>query len=120
MWNVISRCEVPRLTLDDAPVWTRARRRGQRREAPVSFDLAVLAADPGADEAAVRAQRCHDYLDHVEGELDERIVAFHKQLLCGLSRPSAYDPEAPWMSMPLGTGIDHIYMNVKLVGGQRG
>ena len=47
-----------------------------KREVPVRFDLAVFAAEPGADEASVREliERCYANRHHVEGELDERIV----------------------------------------------
>jgi hypothetical protein len=51
--------------------------------ATVSFDLMVVAAVPGADEAAARAvvERCFRGASvHVEGELDERIVGFYEDL----------------------------------------
>jgi hypothetical protein len=80
----------------------------------VSFDLAVFAADPGADEAAVRRliERCYADRYHVEGDLDERIVGFYEELRLIYPDHPPYDSQAPWMSMPLDTGIDHVFMNL--------
>lgn len=80
----------------------------------MSFDLAVFAADPGADEASAREliERCYNYRDHVEGDLDERIVAFYEELRAIYPDHPPYDSHAPWMSMPLAAGIDHVFMNI--------
>jgi hypothetical protein len=81
----------------------------------VSFDLAVFAADPGADEASVRTliDRCRADRDHDEGELDERIVRFYETLRSIYPDHPPYDWDAcPWMSMPLDVGIDHVFMNL--------
>ena len=80
----------------------------------MSFDLAVFAADPGADEAAAREliERCYNYRNHVEGDLDERIVALYEELRATYPDHPPYDSHTPWMSMPLATGIDHVFMNI--------
>lgn len=75
----------------------------------MSFDLAVLAMDASADSAAAGAmyERCCSD-NHPEGELDERIVGFYETLRARFSDQAPYSPESPWMSMPLGLGIDHV------------
>jgi hypothetical protein len=79
----------------------------------MSFDLAVVAAEPGADEATARAviDRCYS-LPHVEGELDERVVGFYEELQAIYPDHPPYDPDAPWALMPLDTGVDHVFMNI--------
>ena len=76
----------------------------------VSFDLAVLAMDPSADaeQAQVMAGHCWRSAAHAEGELDERIAAFYEALV---TRFPPGSPDSPWMD-PLGTGIDHVIMNL--------
>jgi hypothetical protein len=76
----------------------------------VSFDLAVLAMDASADaeQARAMAARCFRSASHVQGELDERIVAFY-EALC--TRFPEDDPDSPWMAGP-DAGIDHVIMNL--------
>jgi hypothetical protein len=83
----------------------------------VSFDLAVLAVKPSADVSAAARQmfeRC-GAADHVEGELDERVVLFYEQLRAELpdNGPATEGPECPWMSMPLDVGNDHVIMHLR-------
>jgi hypothetical protein len=79
----------------------------------VSFDLVVLAADPDATDAEIRAmsQRCRR-LDHPEGELDGRIVSFYENLRARYPDFPPYEQDCPWMDMPLDVGIDHISMHL--------
>lgn len=79
----------------------------------VSFDLAVLAMDESADAASARAmfERCTSE-SHGEGELDERVVAFYEALRARFPDHPPYEEDSPWMSMPLGVGIDHVTMNL--------
>jgi hypothetical protein len=79
----------------------------------MSYDLTVLAADPGADDAQVRAMydRCTNWAQpHPEGDLDDRIVAFYEELRAHYPDHPPYHPESPWNSTPLGLGIDHVSM----------
>lgn len=48
----------------------------------MSFDLTILATalDASDDEIRVQALQCAAWLDHPEGDLDERIVAFYETL----------------------------------------
>ncbi|MFD7023431.1 hypothetical protein [Promicromonospora sukumoe] len=79
----------------------------------MSFDLTVLAATPDASDEDVRAQalRCRQ-LDHVEGDLDPRIVAFYEDLRAVFpdSGPASGSDDAPWASTPIDVGIDHVLM----------
>lgn len=79
----------------------------------VSFDLVVLAADPDATDAEIRAMvlRCES-LNHPDGELDERIVAFYENLRASYPDFPLYDQDSPWMMMPLDVGIDHVSMHL--------
>lgn len=80
----------------------------------VSFDLAVLAMDGPADAAAAQAMldRC-ETRPHVEGDVDERIAGFYERLVALFPDKGPIDDEtSPWMSMPLGIGIDHVIMNL--------
>lgn len=81
----------------------------------MSFDLVVLAADPDATDTEIRAmaQRCQG-LTHPEGEPDERVVAFYEHLRARYPDFPPYAQDSPWMSMPLGVGIDHVSMNLSL------
>lgn len=76
----------------------------------MSFGLVVLAVDPDATDAEIRAmaERCRGW-DHPEGELDERIVGFYESLR---ARYPDFPPyrDSPWMDMPLSVGIDHVSM----------
>jgi hypothetical protein len=76
----------------------------------------VVAAEPGADEASARAvlKRCFCGKDlHVEGELDQRIVGFYEDLRAFYPDHPPYDGGLPWSSMPLDTGIDHVFMKIR-------
>ncbi|MEU7799529.1 hypothetical protein AB0J14_26440 [Micromonospora arborensis] len=77
----------------------------------MSFDLDVLAIDPAASEDAVRAmvKRCRSG-QHPEGDLDERIVGFYESLRARYPDFPPYPDDSPWVSMPLGVGIDHVRM----------
>lgn len=79
----------------------------------MSFDLTVLAAGPGASDEDVRAQalRCGQ-LDHAEGDLDSRVVAFYEDLRAAFpdSGPASASADAPWASTPIDVGIDHASM----------
>jgi hypothetical protein len=82
----------------------------------VSFDLIVIAAPPGADEAAARAVLEHCFPGngtHREGELDERIAGFYADLRANYPDLPPYDDNTPWSVMPLDTGIDHVVMNLR-------
>ena len=81
----------------------------------MSFDLAVVAAEPGADESAARAliERCHVRRPHIEGELDQRIVAFYRELRAIYPDYAPHDDDSPWACAPLDTGIDHVFMNIR-------
>jgi hypothetical protein len=79
----------------------------------MSYDLTVLAADPSADDAQVRAMydRCNSWAQpHPEGELDDRIVAFYEELRARHPDHPPYSAESPWNDVPLGLGIDHVSM----------
>ena len=54
-------------------------------------------------------QRCRSR-NHPDGELDERIVSFYDNLRTRYPDMPPYDRDSPWMSMPLGVGIDHVSM----------
>jgi hypothetical protein len=77
---------------------------------PMSFDLVVLAMQPGAtlDDARRMAARCRSADPHPEGELDERIVAFYQDLQQRYPDHPPYPDDSPWSSAPLDAGIDHI------------
>ena len=79
----------------------------------MSYDLAMLAMDESADAAAAQAMfsRCNT-LNHPEGELDERIVAFYEELRARFPDYPPYGESTPWMDMPLSTGIDHVIMHL--------
>jgi hypothetical protein len=79
----------------------------------VSFDLVVLAADPDATDAEIRAmmRRCQS-LNHPEGELDDRIVGFYENLRARYPDFPPYGQDCPWMVMPLDVGIDHVSMHL--------
>jgi hypothetical protein len=47
---------------------------------------------------------------HDDGELDERIMGFHEQLRSRFPDYPPYPRDSPWMSMPPGTGVDHVIM----------
>jgi hypothetical protein len=80
----------------------------------VSFDLAVLAMDEGAgdQDARLMFERCNRSGLHDEGDLDPRIVAFYEQLRSDFPDHPPYDPQSPWMSMPLAVGVDHVIMHL--------
>jgi len=63
-------------------------------------------------EVLAMVDRCHAR-EHVEGELDPRIVGFYERLRARF--PDDHSPhldpaEDPWMSTPLDVGIDHVFM----------
>ena len=77
----------------------------------VSFDLAVLAMDNAstdAEQARAMATSCWRSAAHTEGEVDERIAAFHEALV---NRFPPDTPDSPWMAA-LDIGIDHVIMNL--------
>src|SRR5436305_3331649 len=81
----------------------------------MSFDLAVLAlATDDSRTARQQFERCLDGSTHAEGEPDERIVAFYKQLQAIHPDHDAavYENDCPWSSAPLDVGIDHVIMNM--------
>lgn len=80
----------------------------------MSFDLAVLAMDAPTDAEAAKAmfERCNNIRNHAEGELDERIAAFYKELRSRFPDGSPHNDSTPWMLMPLDTGIDHVIMHL--------
>ncbi|QFG25720.1 hypothetical protein F7P10_35835 [Actinomadura sp. WMMB 499] len=82
-------------------------------EHALSFGLAVLAMDESADATAARAryERCTTG-DHVEGDLDERVVAFYEELRARFPDHPPYAEPSPWASTPLSVGIDHVIMNL--------
>ncbi|QFY11613.1 hypothetical protein GBF35_38035 [Nonomuraea phyllanthi] len=76
----------------------------------MSYDLAVLAMDGPVDAESARRMldRCDSAERHVEGDLDERVVAFYEGLRACFPDHPPYGPDSPWMSMPLAVGIDHV------------
>ncbi|GAA0492745.1 hypothetical protein Ade02nite_69480 [Paractinoplanes deccanensis] len=87
----------------------------ERETIRLSFDLAVVAIDGWTDvsEVAAMVDRCQSRV-HVEGELDERIVAFYERLRARFPDhpPHSYSDDSPWMSTPLDVGIDHVFMSL--------
>lgn len=83
----------------------------------MSFDLTILAAalDASDDEIRVQALQCAAWLDHPEGDLDARIVAFYEALreVHPDSGPAARREESPWADSPLGVGIDHVTVSLR-------
>jgi hypothetical protein len=79
------------------------------------MDLAVVAAAPNCDETAARAllDACYRTNVHVQGDLDHRIVAFYEAIRAVHPDSPPYDDATPWSSMPLGIGIDHVFMNIR-------
>lgn len=77
----------------------------------MGFDLMVLAmnADATASDARVMAARCQRD-DHVEAELDCRIVGFYRELTERFPDHSPTPEDSPWAGTPLGTGVDHVSM----------
>jgi hypothetical protein len=83
----------------------------------MSIDLTILATALGAAEEEIRFQalRCAAWLDHPEGDLDARIVAFY-EALCEVypdSGPASRWEGGPWADSPLGTGIDHVTVSLR-------
>lgn len=82
----------------------------------MSFDLTALVTVPGASDEDVRAQagRCCQ-LDHPEGDLEPRIVAFYDDLRTSYpdSGPESRRDDSPWASTPLDLGIDHVSMQLR-------
>jgi hypothetical protein len=79
------------------------------------FDLAVFAVAPGSDEATIRAliHECYERMDHVEGDIDERIMRFYEELCAVYPDHPPYDQNSPWSSTPLSTAIDHVIMHIR-------
>ncbi|BCJ64866.1 hypothetical protein GCM10009779_61240 [Polymorphospora rubra] len=77
----------------------------------MGFDLVVLAVDPGATDAEIRAtaDRCRG-LHHPKGDPDERIVGFYEALRARYPDFPPHDRDSPWMATPLDVGIDHVSM----------
>ncbi|WP_238014831.1 hypothetical protein KZZ52_34260 [Dactylosporangium sp. AC04546] len=79
----------------------------------MSFDLVVLAMNPDAtaSEARAMAESCeYESRRHPEGDMDPRIAAFYVELTQQLPDRPPYSDDAPWSSMPLTLGIDHVVM----------
>jgi hypothetical protein len=78
------------------------------------MDLAVFAVAAGADEATARAvmEACYRRGEHVEGDLDERIVAFYEDLRAAYPDIGPGFEDSPWSSR-LEPGIDHVFMNIR-------
>ena len=85
----------------------------------MSFDLVVLAAQPDATDAEVRAMAevCRGW-HHPEGELDERIVVFYEGLRAHYPDYPPFGDDSPWTDTPLSVGIDHVSMHLRF--GQHG
>lgn len=83
----------------------------------MSFDLTILATalDASDGEIGVRALQCAAWLDHPEGDLDARIVAFYEALreVYPDSGPASRWEESPWADSPLGVGIDHVILSLR-------
>ena len=81
----------------------------------MSFDLIVVALPDGADEAQARvmAEQCLHGGTHADGELNESIVGFYEELRAAYPDHPPYEPDRPWAVSPLGTGIDHVVMNIR-------
>jgi hypothetical protein len=81
----------------------------------MSVDLAVLAAEPGADEPAAREliERCSAGRPHIEGDVDGRIVAFYQELRAIYPDHASHGQDTPWACAPVDTGIDHVFMNIR-------
>jgi hypothetical protein len=52
-----------------------------------------------------------DSLQHPEGELDERIVAFYEELTNRYPDFPPFDPSSPWANPPLDSAIDHVWLS---------
>lgn len=83
----------------------------------MSFDLTILATalDASDDEIRVEAVQCAAWMDHREGDLDARIVAFYEALreVYPDSGPASRREESPWADSPLGVGIDHVTVSLR-------
>jgi len=51
-------------------------------------------------------------LQHVEGDLDERVTGFYERLRAVFPEHGPAGPGSPWVSMPLSVGIDHVIMHL--------
>jgi hypothetical protein len=78
------------------------------------MDLAVFAVAAGADEAAARVvmEACYRHGQHVEGDLDERIMRFYEGLRAAHPDFGPGFDDSPWSSR-LDAGIDHVFMNIR-------
>ncbi|MBE1589580.1 hypothetical protein ACFPOI_09390 [Nonomuraea angiospora] len=65
----------------------------------MSYDLAVLgmSGPVDAETAGQMLDRCSSARRHVEGELDERVVAFYEELRAHFPGYPPYGPESPWI-----------------------
>ena len=80
----------------------------------MSFDLIVLAMSPDASESDARAMAaCCNLPNHVDGDIDHRIIAFYHGLTQQFPDHPPYSDDSPWALMPLGTGIDHVSMSLR-------
>jgi hypothetical protein len=72
-------------------------------------DLMALALSPdaGRAEANETANRCLTR-PHIDGDLDDRIVAFYEALRAEFPDQTPLAPDSPWITAPLDTGIDHV------------
>lgn len=80
----------------------------------MSFDLIVLAMDKDATESQARLMlhRCQGD-GHAEADIDERIMAFYADLTSTFPDHPPYDLDSPWAMMPLGLGVDHVFMYLR-------
>jgi hypothetical protein len=81
----------------------------------VSYDLAVLAMEEeAADPSTAREmyERCVMSGEHLDGELDQRVVGFYERLRGEFPDHGPVTAESPWMSTPLDAGTDHVAMSL--------
>jgi hypothetical protein len=85
----------------------------------MSFDLVVLAVDPGPTDAEVwaKAEHCRS-LHHPEGELDERIIVSYENLRARYLDFPAVRSRFSVDDDALTVGIDHVSMHLSF--GERG
>jgi hypothetical protein len=82
------------------------------RYSPVSFDLVVWAMDAGAtaDDVGAAYELCRQG-EHVDGDRDPRVAAFHRELTSVWS--DADGPGySPWAVRPLHVAGDHVELNL--------
>jgi hypothetical protein len=79
----------------------------------VSFGLTVLAMRRSAtpEQAREMVGQCHR-LDHVEGDLDPRIVAFHEDIGRRFPNDGSLGDQTPWADA-FYPGIDHVHLYLR-------